>query len=643
MNRLSLRNIGRAPALTWLFYAGLVLCLLGGQRFNPTDLMPVPIAQIQQVLRRIGMILLGLRLLSLFPAHPRYTFNCLALLFLFLVSHILSGRGTPGVSITFALVVAASRGTDLKLTLKLYLAYLLFFLVCGPATLALGWTAHIYTHLGALRGVSCGLSNPNALAALLAGAATLGLYLSGKRSVPAILGVCLPVAALTFILTLCTTQAVALLLLPPLYFFFRKTGPRAAWLTGALPIVCLAVSVLLSCYYGPGYGSSTFESRFSIPALVYERFGLSPFGQDCGLRDWFSGQSDIPALALDNTYLSLLLCSGVIPGLVCMALLCACMLLIGKKGDPLLSAIAVCVLCASMMEKLPFNIIYCFLPLFFGPLLEEASPGDGRKVSAVSAALALGAALYAFMPWQARQAEPRPYGTLKDIPCPDGFLRVEYPPDSFPAFVEELPLARPDSVLAGYDGASRDSLAPYCYRVLDAPLINEDEQCADVCMHLWAEYQYRENRFRRIRFADTRGRTLRYHFGACRGLFVQFLKKAFAWGNTESLRRSLPVRELDALAPGDVLVYDKDSRPGEKYGHAVMVAGVAVDTVCGRRAVLIIQGSTPACDVHLVANPAAPGFSPWYVLEAPGISVPEPVITVGRAVFYPEDLHRFMD
>jgi hypothetical protein len=72
-----------------------------------------------------------------------------------------------------------------------------------------------------------------------------------------------------------------------------------------------------------------------------------------------------------------------------------------------------------------------------------------------------------------------------------------------------------------------------------------------------------------------------------------------------------------------------------------MVAAVAVDTITRQKAVLLIQGSTPACDIHVVANPAAPDLSPWYLLEASADTTSSPMVTVGSAVFYEEDIRRF--
>ena len=246
-----------------------------------------------------------------------------------------------------------------------------------------------------------------------------------------------------------------------------------------------------------------------------------------------------------------------------------------------------------------------------------------------------------FVPWHPRRDRPHPYGTLADIPVPAGFVRMDTDPGSFSDYVENLPLARPDSVLAGYEEAPSDTLVRNCYQVVDFPLVDEYEQCADVCIRLRAEYLYGENRFRKIHFVDTREKTLRYRYGACRPQFIRYLRKVFAWSNTESLRASLPQQPMDGLAPGDIFVYEKDARPGARYGHAVMVAAVAVDTVTRQKAVLLIQGSTPACDLHVVANPYAPDLSPWYLLEASADTASTPMVTVGSSVFYEEDIRRF--
>ena len=622
------------PFFPWLFYAGLFLMLLGTQPLSPTAATQDAILRISGMIGRVGAGLLVLRILTFFPRHPRYVLSCLCMLVIFRFAYILGGTRNL---FYLTLAVAASRDADLKISLRIYLVYLAFFFIAGPASWVLGWTDNVATHMGQLRGGSFGFYNPNTLAAMIAMAAFLGILSARQRRTALICIVCWSAAALTFFLTLCLTQTLVLLAVPAIYLLFRRVGLKPC-LLAALPLICLALSVILASCFGPGYGSDTFVSRFSIPALVYDQYGLSLFGQDCGLDDWFKGEFPY-ILTIDNAYLNTFLCEGLVAGLAGMAFFIHLLFLIGKKGDRLLAAVACCIMVTGMMENTPFNIRYSFLPLFYLPLVEGFASSRKKAALNIPFALVLALAVYVFLPWHPHRDSPRPYGTLGEIPCPAGFTRVEYDPDSFSAYVESLPLARPDSVPAGYDGTRRDTLARLCWRVVDFPLINEDEQCADVCMRLRAEYLYRDNRFRRIRFADTRGKNLRYRFGACRPLFVKYLDEVFKWSNTESMRRSLALQPLEGLVPGDVFVYDKDSRPGEKYGHAVMVAAVAIDTASSRKAVLLIQGSTPACDIHVVANPDAPELSPWYVLDESGD--PTPALTAGRAVFYAEDLRHF--
>ena len=622
------------PSFTWLFYTGFILFLLAYLPLSPTESTKAILKSTTILMGRMGAGLLALRIMVLFPRHPRYVLASICML---VISRFSSYLGGTKNLFCLILIVAASQGADTRLTLKCFLAYLVFNLAAAPVAFTLGWADNVKTHFGQLLGGSFGFDNPNLLAVTLSMTVFLGLYLSRERRWAVIWAICWAGAALCFFLTYCLTWTLLLLVMPAIYLFTRRMKVRP-WLPAVLPVMCLLVSIALACFYGPGYGSSTFGSRFSIAALVYEKCGLSLFGQDCGLTGWFHGEYPYN-LALDNGYLGLFLRDGVVSGLAGMAFLVHLCYLIGKKSDALLIAIACCIITSGMMEQIPFHIRLSFLPLFYIPLAEEFASSKRGIATSVPIVFAFVAAILAFMPWHPRQATLHPNGTVGEIPCPAGFCPIEYAPDSFSSFVQGLPLAKPDSMLTNYDGTPRDSLERFCYRIVDLPLINENEQCADVCMYLRAEFLYEGNHFRKIHFADTRGKTLRYYFGAARPLFERYLKEVFLWSNTESLRNSMSVQSIGDLIPGDVLVYDTDSRPNEKYGHAVMVAAVAVDTVSAQKAVLLIQGSTPACDIHVVANPDAPDLSPWHLLTESEDSAP--VLSVGRATFYAEDLRHF--
>ena len=638
MNLKRFQDPNLQRSFLWLFYAGLILLLLGESRVMPSERTPELFNQVGDLLQWLGMGLLLLRVATLLPAHPRYTLTCICLLVALRSSFFLADPISPKL-FKVALVMAASRGSDIKVNLRIFLAYLVFFLIAFPAFYLLGWAGNMVKHLGSLQGFSFGFKSPNSLAAFIVLAVFVGLYLSKERRWAVVCAVCWLAAVPTFLLTLSRSQVLLLVVLPLLHLFFQKFRPKP-WLLSVLPFACLALSVLLAVHYGPGYGSSTFESRFSIPAMVYQKCGLSPFGQDCGLRDWFKGVFPY-RLAIDNGYLAIFLCRGVFIGIAALVVMAHLLYLIGKKGDALLTAISFCMTVLGLMEGIPFLLKFSIFPILYVPLLEELEPEERKIALPAAFILAFSVLAYMFMPWHPRRDPPHPYGTLADIPAPAGFVRTDSDPGSFSDYVENLPLARPDSVLAGYEEAPSDTLVRNCYQVVDFPLVNEYEQCADVCIRLRAEYLYRENRFRKIRFVDTREKTLPYRYGACRRLFNRYLRKVFTWSNTESLRATLPQQPMDGLAPGDIFVYDKDGRPGSRYGHAVMVAAVAVDPVTGRKAVLLIQGSTPACDIHVAANPYAPDLSPWYLLEPSADTTSTPMVTVGSAVFYEEDIRRF--
>ena len=65
------------------------------------------------------------------------------------------------------------------------------------------------------------------------------------------------------------------------------------------------------------------------------------------------------------------------------------------------------------------------------------------------------------------------------------------------------------------------------------------------------------------------------------------------------------------IRPGDVLIYPAK---GNKLGHVVMVSEVAKDAK-GDIYFQVIQGFTPACELHIVKNNDVSGNSPWFKLD----------------------------
>lgn len=222
---------------------------------------------------------------------------------------------------------------------------------------------------------------------------------------------------------------------------------------------------------------------------------------------------------------------------------------------------------------------------------------------------------YLYSPWwPSQKCTESEFGQIEDIEVPLGYSRLVAA--DYADYLRQLPLAKPDEVVRRRDGELADTIIPYCFRVIDLPLLSRYEQCADVCIRLWAEYLFEERRFADIHFDDTKYQTMTFVYGNRRSKFDEYLHRVFLLSNTESLIHEMPRRNIQDIQPGDIFVYDAKSRPDAHYGHAIMVADVAVDDVTGEKICMLVQGSTPACSIHILRNRRDSILSPWFRLEA---------------------------
>lgn len=262
-----------------------------------------------------------------------------------------------------------------------------------------------------------------------------------------------------------------------------------------------------------------------------------------------------------------------------------------------------------------------------------------RYFKAMTAAGMLAAAALAswmYLPWPVRfVSEGRE--CLGDIPLPEGYIREDCAPSSFTAYLRALPLN--DSAEVSYfEGGLAEDVNDYAYKTVAMPLLSENEQCADACMHLRADFLHRSRQFRKIHFEDTQHNVMRYRWGARKKKIRTFLRYVFIVSNTESMIGEMPQRSFSDMRPGDVFVYDYKSRPDAKYGHAMMVADVATDPATGEKIFLLVQGSTPACDIHVLVNKEDTAISPWFRLDPDAKEV-----DFGFARYYSDELRFFDD
>lgn len=229
-------------------------------------------------------------------------------------------------------------------------------------------------------------------------------------------------------------------------------------------------------------------------------------------------------------------------------------------------------------------------------------------ISAIPAVLAVG------MAWVLWGGVSNPAGrkTLGEIAVPAGFERVEVPQGSFGAFIREFPLRPRGSHMRYFSGRLANGQY-FGYAVLDLPMISDIEQCADAVMRMRGEYLWNTGQYELIHFHSVEGKDMRFSGGADREALENYLRRVYASANTASLRKYMSEKDFKDVAPGDVLVYEAPS--AGVYGHAVLVADVAVNPKTGKTALMLAQSSTPALTMHVVRNTLHPFKSPWVVVD----------------------------
>lgn len=211
-------------------------------------------------------------------------------------------------------------------------------------------------------------------------------------------------------------------------------------------------------------------------------------------------------------------------------------------------------------------------------------------------------------------SNPRNSKTIGDIPLPRGYTRVDVAENSFAAWLRHLPLKSRGTSLRLYSGG-KANLQWLSAGVVDMPLLSNDEQCADVCMRLQSEYLFKNGQYDKISFTALNGKKLTYTGGADRKAFESFMKRVFGSCNTTSLCSSLPSRRLEDMQIGDMFIYPHRKVHGRNhYGHAVLVADMAINNCAGKKIFLLVEGSTPACDIHILRN-LNPFRSQWFSLD----------------------------
>ncbi len=257
---------------------------------------------------------------------------------------------------------------------------------------------------------------------------------------------------------------------------------------------------------------------------------------------------------------------------------------------------------------------------------------DIRKHKAIIIAIAVililaAAAFVIFRRPNARLINSDGRTVVQRFNVPEGFERVLAPERSFGGFLQELPLL-PDGALVHYYDESVKLNSKH-EAVLDYDLPGIDlEQCADVVMHLYAEYLYSQGRYDEIGFhfvngfycdfatwaqgkrPNVNGEEVTWLQSAqpdcSRESFENYLRIVYAYSSTLSLEKELIPVAPEELAVGDVFI------KGGSPGHVVIVVDMAVNKSTGEKRFMLLQGNMPSQQAHIIKNIFEAELSPWF-------------------------------
>ena len=231
--------------------------------------------------------------------------------------------------------------------------------------------------------------------------------------------------------------------------------------------------------------------------------------------------------------------------------------------------------------------------------------------------------------------ETAKYPSVKSIPVPKSYKRVDIKPGSFGEYLRNLELKTENNKVYLHTGELKwNQTAQYAVLKIDVGT-RDLQQCADAVMRLRGEYLFAQKQYSNIHFNFLSDGKPRYYKDYAKGdlshkKFRKYMDYIFSYANTASLKNELTkVNSINDIQIGDVFI-----QKGRPYGHAITVMDVAKNE-SGEIIFMLSQSYMPAQDIHILKNPNNENLSPWYKVNSNGI-----LITPEWSFKY-EDLMRF--
>lgn len=195
------------------------------------------------------------------------------------------------------------------------------------------------------------------------------------------------------------------------------------------------------------------------------------------------------------------------------------------------------------------------------------------------------------------------------ISPPKGYTRVNFEDRSFSSWIQKLPLKESNTIVQ-FNGGTVTYNFFNVFGVVNMPLLftSDLEQCADYCMRFWAEYHKTFNTYGKLYLFNYNGK--KEHYNNSNRTFRSFLKHAFAFSNSYSLKKGCKRVADSGLIAGDLIVQNETGGTG----HVSMIVDIC-KSEAGDKLYLVGYSFMPAQEFHIEKATDKYGVGGWFTLD----------------------------
>lgn len=223
------------------------------------------------------------------------------------------------------LLVLLAKDVDYYKIVKTY--FITMCLICGFVIVSsyIGITVDWIVNFSYATGHSMGFNHPNNLGVVILSIIASWLYLYPNIKFPLLFGIPTIAGIMIWKIAAARTSAILLLVIPWIIFLFKSTKKFnfqniLKW-EFLIVIFAFLISIYLMYKIGLRGSINNFESRFNMPYILYNQYGINLLGSKIPLVGSHEAlQYKVQSIILDNAYLRVLLINGILTTLIIVGL-----------------------------------------------------------------------------------------------------------------------------------------------------------------------------------------------------------------------------------------------------------------------------------------------------------------------------------